>query len=307
MDARAFIHRVEPPAGEARLALLLLHGTGGNETDLLPLGRAVAPDAVLISPRGTVLENGMPRFFRRFSEGVFDEADVIARAAGLAGFASEAATRHALGLPVAALGYSNGANIAAAVMLLHPGVIPAAVLLRAVVPLMPKALPDLSGSRALVLSGIADQIAPPEEGERLASLLRTAGARAEALGRAFSRLAIPLGEVLTSPVFRARDTAELAFGAARTRVAEFLTADDYTHDAALLAQRIAETRWRLTVPPASGNDILVGHIIPLGMVLGRSLGQGEFAEGTLALFRPGRAAPELMGFLHAGQLIAAAG
>jgi phosphohistidine phosphatase SixA len=132
-------------------------------------------------------------------------------------------------------------------------------------------------------------------------------AQAEAIGRAFAHLGLPLGEVLTSPVFRARDTAELAFGTARTRIAAFLTADDYTPDATLLAARIAETRQRLARMPAAGNDVLVGHIIPLGMVLGRSLSQQEFAEGTLALFRPGGTAPDLIGFLHADQLIAAAG
>jgi phosphohistidine phosphatase SixA len=143
------------------------------------------------------------------------------------------------------------------------------------------------------------------EGQR--NLSASGRAQAEAVGRAIVRLGIPIGAVLTSPVFRARDTAELAFGAARTRIDEVLTADDYTHDSRLLAQRIAETRRRLTVPPASGNDFLVGHIVPLGMVLGRSLGQAEFAEGTLAVFRPGGVAPDLMGFLHAGQLIAASG
>ncbi|MCU0987181.1 MAG: histidine phosphatase family protein [Acetobacteraceae bacterium] len=143
------------------------------------------------------------------------------------------------------------------------------------------------------------------EGQR--NLSAEGRAQAQAIGRAIVRLGIPIGAVLTSPVFRARDTAELAFGTSRTRIDEVLTADDYTPDSRLLAQRIAETRRRLTLPPASGNDILVGHIVPLGMVLGRSLGQAEFAEGTLALFRPGGAAPDLMGFLHAGQLIAASG
>ncbi|MCU0987178.1 MAG: alpha/beta hydrolase [Acetobacteraceae bacterium] len=180
MGGHGFVHRIEAPAGPARRALLLLHGTGGDENDLLPLGRAAAPDAVLISPRGMVREGAMARFFRRFAEGVFDEADIIARAAELAAFAAEAAAAHAPGLPLAALGYSNGANIAAAMMLLHPAVLDRAVLLRAVVPLTPSVLPDLAGRRALVLSGIADPIAPPEAGERLAALLRAAGAAAEA-------------------------------------------------------------------------------------------------------------------------------
>jgi len=176
-EAARFVHTVEAPrTGAPTSALLLLHGTGGAEHDLLPLGRAVAPDAVLISPRGPVLENGMARFFRRVAEGVFDEADVIARAADLAAFAREAAARHAPGLPLAALGYSNGANIAAAVMLLHPDALDAAVLLRAMVPLVPERLPDLSGKRVLALSGIADTIAPPDGAERLAGLFRRAGA-----------------------------------------------------------------------------------------------------------------------------------
>lgn len=180
-EARAgFVHHVEAPrSGAPSRALVLLHGTGGNEHDLVPLGRTVAPDAVLISPRGRVLENGMPRFFRRFAEGVFDEADVIARAAELAGFVREAAARHAPGLPVAALGYSNGANIAAAMLLLHGTVVERAVLLRAMVPLVPQSLADLSGTRVLVLSGIADPIAPPAEAERLAGLLRRGGAAVE--------------------------------------------------------------------------------------------------------------------------------
>jgi phospholipase/carboxylesterase len=174
-----FIHHVEAPrTGAPTRALLLLHGTGGNEHDLLPLGRAVAPDAVLISPRGKVLENGMPRFFRRLAEGVFDEADVAARAADLAAFAREAAARNAPGLPLAVLGYSNGANIAAAVMLLHGGVFERAVLLRAMVPLVPPSLPDLSGTAVLALSGIADPIAPVAGAERLVALLGRAGAEA---------------------------------------------------------------------------------------------------------------------------------
>jgi phospholipase/carboxylesterase len=186
LDRAAFIHRVEVPppeateAGVPTRALLLLHGTGGNEHDLLPLGRAVAPDAVLISPRGRVLEAGMPRFFRRLAEGVFDEADVAAQAADLAAFARDAASRHAPGLELTALGFSNGANIAAALMLLHPGVLDAAVLLRPMVPLVPPVLPDLAGRRVLALNGMADPIATPAIAERLVALLRAAGATVEA-------------------------------------------------------------------------------------------------------------------------------
>lgn len=169
---------VEAPASGAapRLALLLLHGTGGDERDLIPLGREAAPDALLIGVRGRVLERGAPRFFRRLAEGVFDEADIVARAADLAGFTEEMLTRLAPGLPRAALGFSNGANMAAALMLLHPRLLDAAALLRPMVPLVPAVLPDLTGRQVLLSSGVADPIAPPEEGERLGRLLRDAGA-----------------------------------------------------------------------------------------------------------------------------------
>ena len=117
--ALAYIHRFEPGADPSRPPILLLHGTGGDETDLMPLGHEIAPGAALLSPRGNVLEGDMPRFFRRFREGLFDEDDVRRRAGELANFVAEA--RHAYGLAQPfALGYSNGANIAAAVLLLHP-------------------------------------------------------------------------------------------------------------------------------------------------------------------------------------------
>lgn len=187
----AHAHVVEAPHGASpRLALMLLHGTGGDEHDLVPLGREAAPDALLIGVRGRVLENGAPRFFRRLAEGVFDEADLVGRAAELAGFAADAFARHAPGLPRAALGFSNGANMAAALMLLHPRLLDAAVLLRPMVPLTPPVHPDLAGRRVLIASGIADPIAPPEQGERLAALLRGAGA-------AVQTIAIPAGHGLT--------------------------------------------------------------------------------------------------------------
>jgi phosphohistidine phosphatase SixA len=126
-------------------------------------------------------------------------------------------------------------------------------------------------------------------------------------GRAVAALGIPLGAVLTSPVFRCRDTAELAFGA-RSVVEPRLTADDYTPDADLLRQRIAWTRARTARPAAQGTtDILVGHIVPLGMVLGRSLAQAEFPEGSLAVFAPGAGAGVLRGIIAAETLWAAAG
>ena len=129
----SFIHRFEPATDAGRPPLLLLHGTGGDEDDLLPLGRMVAPGSALLSPRGKILEGGMPRFFRRLAEGVFDEADVRYRANELADFITQAREAYGLAAPVA-VGFSNGANIAAAVLTLRPEALAGAVLLRAMVP-----------------------------------------------------------------------------------------------------------------------------------------------------------------------------
>jgi phospholipase/carboxylesterase len=178
----SFIHRFEPATRADAPPLLLLHGTGADEDDLLPLGRMVAPGAALLSPRGKVLENGMPRFFRRLAEGVFDEADVRARAHELADFIGEARQAYGLDAPIA-LGYSNGANIAAAVMLLRPQVLSGAVLLRAMLPLAEStATPStggLAGRPVLLLSGSQDPIAPVDNAARLAALLKQAGAEVQ--------------------------------------------------------------------------------------------------------------------------------
>jgi phospholipase/carboxylesterase len=159
--------------------LLLLHGTGGNEHDLLPLGRLM-PGAHLLSPRGQVLENGMPRFFRRLAEGVFDIEDLKRRAGDLAAFVVTAADEYGFDRSkVVALGYSNGANIASAVMLLHPGVLAGGVLLRAMVPLEPEPLPAIKGTRVCISNGEQDPMAPAAETQRLARLLQRAGADVE--------------------------------------------------------------------------------------------------------------------------------
>jgi phospholipase/carboxylesterase len=172
-----FIHRYLPGSGENQRVFLLLHGTGGDESDLLPLGRELDPGAALLSPRGKVSENGRPRFFRRFAEGVFDEADVVKRANELADFVAAAGERYKFETrQVIAVGYSNGANIAAAVLLLRPGTIKSAVLLRAMVPITPSPLPKLPGTRALICSGTRDPIIPMENAERLTAMLRNAGA-----------------------------------------------------------------------------------------------------------------------------------
>lgn len=177
MSAGDFVHRWVPGDGSTATTLLLLHGTGGNEDDLLPLGPMLAPGAALLSPRGRVLEHGMPRFFRRLAEGVFDEQDVVRRANELADWVQASAGRHGFDARnVVAVGFSNGANVAAAMLLLRPGVLRGAALIRAMVPLVPAALPALRGAPVYLAAGRADPIVPAENTERLASLLRDAGA-----------------------------------------------------------------------------------------------------------------------------------
>lgn len=171
-----FVHVYQPPTRSAAGTLVLLHGTGGNEHDLLPLGPQLVPGAGVLSPRGKVLEHGMPRFFRRLAEGVFDEEDVKRRTVELAGFVEAAARRYGFDAAnVTAVGYSNGANIASAMMLLRPGVLARAVLFRGMVPLVPDPLPVLD-ARVLISNGRVDPIVPAAEAQRLAALLRDAGA-----------------------------------------------------------------------------------------------------------------------------------
>jgi predicted esterase len=144
---------------------------------MIPIGRDLDPSAALLSLRGKVLENGMPRFFRRLAEGVFDEEDVVRRASELADFIPVAAEKYQFDPKnMTAVGYSNGANIAAAVLLLRPGLIRSAILLRAMVPLTSAATPDLAGTRLLICSGTRDPIIPSENAERLTAMLRKAGA-----------------------------------------------------------------------------------------------------------------------------------
>ena len=172
-----FIHRFVPPERDDPTTLLLLHGTGGDENDLLPLGRMLDEEAALLSPRGKVLENGMPRFFRRLSMGVFDEEDLVRRTHELAGFVEEATSEYGLDPQrLFAVGFSNGANIAASLLLLHPGLLAGAVLLRAMVPFEAETPSDLQGTPVYLAAGRSDQMVPPESTERLAKLLREAGA-----------------------------------------------------------------------------------------------------------------------------------
>jgi phospholipase/carboxylesterase len=170
-----FIHEFVP--GNSARTLLLLHGTGGNERDLIPLGRELDANALLLSPRGKVLENGMPRFFRRLAEGVFDVEDLRKRTHELADFVISAAQGYKIDMnKIVAVGYSNGANIAASTLLLRPEIFPAAILFRAMVPLVPDTQPDLSSVRVLIGAGSIDPIIPASETKQLAELLRGAGA-----------------------------------------------------------------------------------------------------------------------------------
>jgi predicted esterase len=180
-DALGFVHRYIPPAAGAELAgsttLLLLHGTGGDEEDLVPLGQALLPGAGVLSPRGKVLERGAPRFFRRLAEGVFDQEDLARRTEELAEFIEAASATYGLDRQaIVAVGFSNGANIAASLLLRRPGLLRGAVLLSPMVPFEPDALPDLAGTSVFIGAGRADPIVPAAQAERLAELLRKAGA-----------------------------------------------------------------------------------------------------------------------------------
>lgn len=174
-----FVHRFVPrPDGAGRgVTLILLHGTGGDEQDLLPLGRALLPSAALLSPRGNVTERGAARWFRRIAEGVFDQDDLRRRTEELGRFIEAASDRYALqGDALVAVGFSNGANIASSLLLRRPGLLRGAVLLSPMVPFEPDAPPDLAGTDVLIGAGKRDPIASVEEVERLAELLRWAGA-----------------------------------------------------------------------------------------------------------------------------------
>lgn len=166
--------------GSSEQTLLLLHGTGADENDLIPLGRSLSPHANLISPRGQVLENGMPRFFRRFAEGVLDVEDLKARTDSLVSFVRAATGKFDLDVnQLTAVGFSNGANIAASVLLRHPTFLRAAILLRPMVPYEPETDVDLSGAAVFVGAGRADPMVEASATERLVQILRDAGAEVE--------------------------------------------------------------------------------------------------------------------------------
>jgi len=170
-----FIHRFLPARDESRKPLLLLHGTGGDENDLLPLGERLSAAAALLSPRGKVLENGMPRFFRRVAEGEWDLEDLDARTDELAQFVAAARKAYHLPPPIA-LGFSNGANIAWSLMLREPALLGGAILMRAMLPFDPRPMPDLDRIPVLILAGVDDPLVPVDQASLLAALLGEAGA-----------------------------------------------------------------------------------------------------------------------------------
>jgi predicted esterase len=174
-----FVHVYEPGTGD--WTLLLLHGTGGDEHDLVDLGRQLAPGAALLSPRGQVLENGMPRYFRRLAVGQLDIPDLLARTDELAQFVTSAAAAYGRDpRSVVALGLSTGANIAVSLLLRHPGLLRGAALLRPMLPYEPEREPDLRGTDVLIDAGERDPYSSREQSERLAELLGAAGAEVTA-------------------------------------------------------------------------------------------------------------------------------
>lgn len=177
MPAFTYHHRFEPGTDPAAPPLLLLHGTGGDESDLIPLARKVSPGSAILSPRGDVNEHGARRFFARLAEGIFDPAEITRRTQALADFIAVAATHYGIEREkLTALGFSNGANIAATLLLLRPESLARAALLRPMIVLQPERMPDLQGKRVLISSGTADPIVPNDHPVRLGALLRGAGA-----------------------------------------------------------------------------------------------------------------------------------
>ena len=169
----AYVHRWIPGSDDA---VLLLHGTGGSENDLIPLAAELMPGAAVLSPRGNVLEGAMPRFFRRLAEGVFDLEDLAFRTTQLAAFVRAASESYGFDLArLTTIGFSNGANIAASVLLSEPGVIRRAVLFRAMLPREDSTV-QAAGARVYIGAGRRDPIVPVASVERLAALLREGGA-----------------------------------------------------------------------------------------------------------------------------------
>ncbi len=192
-----FVHLFEPGVGP--WTLLLLHGTGGDEHDLIGLGRRLAPGAALVSPRGKVLEDGMPRFFRRLAVGRLDIPDLLERTDELADFLEAAVRAHRLDPGrVVAVGFSNGANIAVSLLLRRSGLLRGALLLRPMLPYEPELVPDLTGTDVLVATGEGDVHSPAEQTARLVEILRDAGAAVTASTEPGAGHALTAGDLARS-------------------------------------------------------------------------------------------------------------
>ncbi len=173
-----FIHTYTPAKNASPRVLLMLHGTGGDETSLISFAGVLDPDAAILSVRGKVLENGAPRFFRRLQEGVFDMEDLHFRTKELADFIVAAGETYGFHVnDVIAVGYSNGANIASSILFSRPEVLGGAILFRAMVPFVPEDNLDLSGKPILLLEGKYDPLVPLENAEHLAILLQDRNAK----------------------------------------------------------------------------------------------------------------------------------
>jgi len=170
-------HILKKGNDRAKATLLLLHGTGGTERDLLPLAEKVDPDANVLSVRGNVLENGMPRFFRRLAEGVFDEQDLIFRTKELNEFLDKTAKENNFDRNnIIAIGYSNGANIAASLLFHFQNALRGAILHHPMVPRRNIELPDLTGKKVFIAAGKNDPMCPAQESIDLETLLEEANA-----------------------------------------------------------------------------------------------------------------------------------
>ncbi len=170
-------HVFQKGTDTSKPVLLLLHGTGGNELDLLPLAERIDAEASVLSVRGNVLENGMPRFFRRLAEGIFDEEDLIFRTKELNGFLDEAAKTYEFDRNnIVAIGYSNGANIAASLLFHYENALKGAILHHPMVPRRGMQLPDLAEKAVFIAAGTNDPICSPSESEELKTLLESANA-----------------------------------------------------------------------------------------------------------------------------------
>lgn len=173
-------HIFQKGMDQSKPTLLLLHGTGGTEQDLLPIAETIDPEANVLSVRGDVLENGMPRFFKRLAEGVFDEEDLVFRTKELNEFLDEAAEKYEFTRRnILAIGYSNGANIAASLLFHYKDALKGAILHHPMVPRRSIELPSLKGKDIFIVAGTNDPICSPKESEDLKSLLENAQAKVQ--------------------------------------------------------------------------------------------------------------------------------